>query len=310
MRHFILSGVALVLYLTTHVATAEAHGIRRVPTDHATIQAAVDAAEAGDLILVRGGAHCGATITKEVHLVALWNARIVGCAAPANGLLRIGFFLPDERASGTTIHGFAFDGEGIADDDLEPLAFAVLARDAHDVQVVGTRVRGTVQAISNTNGDGWLVAANVIRDLGLFGCPGFCGGGVGVVMQNRLGGDETSWGNKVIGNLVSGAIPDGHEAFAMVGVFVLAQDRPLVAANVLRIPANPEAGVEGIGVHVANTCCGLPEPFPFTERAVLVGNDGRCSELVLVVDPGNADGAVIHGNRGVERIEGVTRTFH
>jgi hypothetical protein len=297
----------LLLFAAGRVAEAAVH---RVPGDYPTIQAAVDAAGDGDLVLVRPGHYCGATITKEVHLIAAWNAHVIGCAAPApaDGDLRIGFFLPDERASGTSITGFSFDGAGVSDAHLEPLAFAVLARGAHQVTVLGNRIRGTVQAITNTDGDDWFVAGNVVHDLGLFGCPGHCGGGVGIVVQNRSG--DVGWGNKVVGNFVAGAIPDGQAAFGMAGIFVLAQDRPLVAANVLVIPANPAAAlVEGIGVHVASTCCGLPDPFPFTTRATVVGNDGCASGFVLVVEPGNAVGAVIHGNRGVERIEGVVRTF-
>lgn len=307
MRNRMTLGVLCGLLLTVAGATAEA-AVRRVPADYATIQAAVDAADDGDLVLVRAGQHCGATLTKEVHLVGAWNARIVGCAAPARGLLRIGFFLPDERASGTSIVGFSFDGEGVADDNLEPLAFGVLARGAHDVTVLGNRIHGTVQAITNTDGDDWFVAGNVVRDLGVFACPGNCGGGVGIVVQNRSG-DDVSWHNKVVGNFVEARIPDGQDLFGMAGVFVLAQERPLVAANVFVLPDNPAAAGEGIGVHVASTCCGLPQAFPFTTGAVVVGNDGCASQFVLVVDPGNAEGAVIHGNRGVERIEGVVRTF-
>jgi hypothetical protein len=300
----------IVSLFTLLLLTASAQAAtRRVPADFPTIQAAVDAASDGDLVVVRGGSYCGATITKEVHLVGGWNARIVGCPAPAQGLLRIGFFLPDERASGTSIHGFTFDGEGVSNDNLEPLAFAVLAREAHDVVVFGANVRGTVQAITNTDGDDWFVAANVIHDLRLFECPGFCGGGVGIVLQDRLGNDDRGWRNRALGNFVSGVLPDGQDAFGMIGVLALAQERPMIIGNVLAIPDNAAAAGEGVGVLVTNTCCGLPDSFATTRHAIVTCNDGRASELVLVVDPGNAEGAVLHANRGVQRIEGVTQTF-
>lgn len=81
---------------TAGAASAQAD-VLRVPAEHATIQLAVDAAEHGDRIVVRAGTWCGATITKEVHLVGV-GATIVGCDAPAlGGGLRIGFFLPARR---------------------------------------------------------------------------------------------------------------------------------------------------------------------------------------------------------------------
>ena len=300
--------VLLPLLLLVSLSASAQAALRRVPAQYATIQAAVDAADDGDVIRVGAGEHCGATITREVHLVGSWNTSIVGCAtpAPALGLLRVGFFLPDERASGTTIHFFRFDGAGVSDDNLEPLAFGVFARDAHGVSVIGTRTTGTVQAISNTDGDGWFIAGNHIRDLTLFECPGFCGGGSAIVIHKTIDDGQPAWGNSVIGNRVSGAIPDGHELFDMTGVFVRGQERPVVAANVLGMRDNPAALARGIGVLVSSTCCGLPEPILPTTRAVIVGNDGRASELAVVVEDGNAEGAVIAGNRGVNVIEGDT----
>ena len=59
---------------------------RRVPERYATIQAAVDAADAGDVIDVGPGRHCGATIDRPVRLDGNGRAVIVGCAeGPALG---------------------------------------------------------------------------------------------------------------------------------------------------------------------------------------------------------------------------------
>ncbi len=303
-----LLGGLTTLWLLARPADAATY---RVPHDYGTIQAAVDAADAGDTIRVGPGEHCGATIDKEVHLVGGVFTSIVGCAAPVLfGDLRVGFFLPDERASGTTIKLFHFDGEGVSDDDLEPLAFAVFGREAHGVVVIGNRVTGTVQAITNTGGDGWLVLANLIRELTLFECPGPCGGGVGIVMQKRipLGDPEpTAWGNVVLGNSVSGAIPEGHDEFGMTGILLLGQDRVVVSGNRLRIRTNPGLALApSVGIEVASSCCGLPAELEPVTRAIILGNDGRDSELALVVEEGNAEGGFIAGNRGVNVIEGVT----
>ena len=149
---------------------------RRVPERYATIQAAVDAADAGDVIDVGPGRHCGATIDRPVRLRGDGRAVIVGCAdgpVLANGV-RAGFRLPGadgaSAASGTQIEGFVFDGRGVSAANLDPLGVAIIATFANDVRVERNRVLGTVQGITNTGGDRWVIAHNVIDDLGVFDC--------------------------------------------------------------------------------------------------------------------------------------------
>ena len=60
-------------------APAANAAVLRVPSQFATIQAAVDAATAGDEIRVGPGRYCGATITKPVALRGLGGPTIVGC---------------------------------------------------------------------------------------------------------------------------------------------------------------------------------------------------------------------------------------
>jgi len=150
--------------------TAEAR-VRRVPGSYPTIQGAVDAAGPGDLIDVGPGSYCGARLDRPVALVGHGRATIVGCAegpALSNGL-RAGFILPGadgaSAASGSSIEGFVFDGRGIAADDLEPLAVAIIGTFASDVRVERNLILGTIQAITNTGGDRWFIAGN--RILGL-----------------------------------------------------------------------------------------------------------------------------------------------
>ena len=264
---------------------AAAAAVRRVPGSYATIQAAVDAAGAGDIIDVAPGRHCGARIDRPVTLLGHGRATIIGCAdGPAlSSGVRAGFQLPGadgaSGASGTHIEGFVFDGRGISADNLEPLGVAIIATFASHVRVERNVILGTVQGITNTAGDSWLIVHNVIRDLTVFDCTGaLCGGGDGIVIQiardpTAVPGGPEAAGNRpkdnvVVGNVIEGDIPDGFEAFDMAGVFVFAADRTVVARNRLSLPDNPNADAEGIGVLVDNSCCGLP--------AIVPGRATRC----------------------------------
>ena len=289
---------------------------RRVPERYATIQAAVDAADAGDIIDVGPGRHCGATIDRPVRLRGDGRAVIVGCAdgpVLANGV-RAGFRLPGvdgaSAASGTQIEGFVFDGRGVSAANLEPLGVAIIATFANDVRVERNRVLGTVQGITNTGGDRWVIVHNLIDDLGVFDCSGaLCGGGDGIVIQlSTAVPDSRPQRNFVAGNVVSGAIPDGFGVFSMVGVFVFAADGTVVTNNRLSIPDNPNADAIGQGVLVDNSCCGQPAVTPGARNTVVTFNDGRGSEIAVEIDGTggeNTQGLVLFGNLGPVVVEGA-----
>lgn len=314
--------VAAALLLASSVATAAAR-VHKVPSQHATLQEAVDAAGPGDLILVAPGEYCGATVDKRLTFVGLGHPRIVGCAegpALAAGQ-RIGFLLPgaggESDATGTQIHGFVFDGRGVSSDNLEPLALGVLARFASDVWLIGNTFLGTTQAITSSAGDRWLIVGNRVDGLTLFDCTGICAGGDGIVIQIARAGLEVEGGaenpvnrpehNHIIANRISGAIPDGFDVFSMAAILVLAADDTHVVANRVAIPDNPTADAAGIGVLVSNSCCGLPQRFiPGSRDTRVVANDGRESEFVLVVEGQggeNLEGFRAFANRGAVRIE-------
>jgi hypothetical protein len=292
----------------------------RVPADAATVQAAIDKASDGDTIKVGPGRWCGATIDREVHLVGGWGTTIQGCAAmlQPNGL-RAGFLLVDDRASGTSIRGFRFDGAGVSVTNTDPVGLAILGRDAHGVSVTGNWIEGTVQGITNTRGDGWFVAANVIHDLTIFGCVdpgGRCGGGVGIVVQQRDVDGPRATGNIVLFNDISGATPDGLSIVSLAGVFVLGQDHPVIALDRIAIPHNPAApAADAIGINVTDVCCGDPTGLLTTTHAIIVGNDGRKTPTAVQVDrdasggTGNSLGAVIEHNLGVVRVDGAVVSF-
>src|SRR3954469_5750164 len=290
--------------------------VRRVPERYPTIQAAVDAADTGDVIDVAPGRHCGATIDRPVQLQGDGRAVIVGCAdgpVLANGV-RAGFRLPGvdgaSGASGTRIEGFVFDGRGVSAANLDPLGVAIIATFANDVRVERNRVLGTVQGITNTGGDRWVIVHNVIDGLGVFDCTGaLCGGGDGIVIQiSTAAPDNRPSRNLVAGNVVNGNIPDGFGVFSMVGVFVFAADGTVVTGNRLSIPDNANADAIGQGVLVDNSCCGQPAVTPGARNTVVTFNDARGSQIGVEVDGTggeNTGGLVLFGNLGPVVIEGA-----
>jgi len=305
-----LSGCALLSLLAV-APTGWAAGHRehenervlRVPQQYPTIQGAVDAATDGDRIVVSRGRFCGATLTRRVSLIGKRGATIVGCDAPVTGAFRIGFFLPDARASGSSIRGFRFDGRGVSNANLTPIGAGILGRSADDVTVLDNEIDGTFQAITNTDGSGWTVLFNRIEHLTALTCDGGCAGGDAIVFQQRLVLDRRPRGNLAAFNDVQGDIPDGLNEFSMTGVFVLGQARARVVGNTFRIPHNPAAEAQGVGVLVSDHCCAAVVVSTSVKTDILF-NDGRRSELVLRVDPdthggdGNLEGARIFGNRG------------
>jgi hypothetical protein len=296
-------------------AGSAAANVRFVSQQNPDIQGAIDASDDGDFIFVFPGDYCGATITAGVRLVGLGFPRIVGCPEPAfSDGQRIGFLLDgadgESPATGTRISGFVFDGEGVSNENLEPIAYGVLARFASDVRVVGNVFLGTVQAVTNSAGDDWQILLNSVEGLTLFDCVGACGGGDAIVVQIARGGLEVPGGaanrinrperNVVVANRISGAIPDEFDVFDMIGIFVMSADRTLVAANHIAIPENPTGAARGIGILVTNFCCGVPDHFlPGARNTAVILNDGRRSQFVLAVaGPENTQGLIVFGNRG------------
>ncbi len=317
-------GIVVVCCLLAPAAAQARPHVRNVPATYPTIQAAIDASTAGDVVDVAPGSYCGATVTTPVTLVGHGRATIVGCpeSPTISGVLRAGFLLAGadgtSTASGTRIDGFTFDGRGIADDNLEPLALGVFARFANEVRVEDNLFEGTIQAITNTAGDGWFIAHNRIEGLTLFDCTGtLCAGGDGIVIQLARDAVAAAGGpgaavnrpehNVVLGNQVSGAIPDRFDVFSMAGIFVLAADDTLVERNDIDLPDNPTADATGDGILVSNVCCGEPEITPGARHTVVIFNDGRDSQFGVVVEGtggANTGGLVLFGNSGPVMVEG------
>ena len=283
-----------------------------VPEDHATIQLAVDAASSGDKINVGPGQWCGATIAKRLDLFGQGNATIIGCTGSPvlAGVLRIGFSLSGVGASGTTIRHFVFDGQGTSNANFDPLSFAVFARDASDVTIEQNIIAGTIQAITNTGGSGWTVNHNKIQDFSVLACDGdFCGGGVGIVFQERAGTAVRQTDNAAMFNQISGVIPDNFDVFSMAGILILGgQDGSIIQKNRIAIPDNSTSLAEGQAIVVTDACCGILTPFSTAINSTIAKNDGRDSELGLVITldggggTGNTVGTTLRGNLGVNDI--------
>jgi hypothetical protein len=189
------------------------------------------------------------------------------------------------------------------------------------VHVRGNRFFGTVQAITNTAGDRWVIAHNDIHDLTLFDCTaGLCAGGDGIIVGPAVGtvaapggpaaAVNRSEGNFVFANEINGTIPDGFDEFSMVGIFVFGADDTVVRDNRIAIPDNPSSTAAGEGVLVSNSCCGNPDDVvvPGSRNTLVLFNEGRASGRVLNVEGTggeNTQGLVRFGNRGVELIEGI-----
>jgi hypothetical protein len=323
LRASVLSGLGCcVALLSTGVAHA---ATLRVPAQYPTIQAAVDAAAPGDRIRVSRGRYCGATLTKPVSLEGRGRPRIIGCdtSPMLTTGLRAGFYLPGSQgnnpASGSRIRGFVFDGKGVSNQNLAPLSFGVFARFANDVVVERNRFEGTVQAITSTAGDRWLIRRNRIRHLTLLDCTGRCTGGDGIVIALGRGAIAAPGGtsaplnrpedNIIVDNRIEGIAPDAFGVFSMVGILMLSADHTTVLSNKLQLRDNPNAAAVGQGILVSNTCCGLGTSFlPGSRFTTLAFNDARKSEQGIVVegsDGANTEGLFLHRNRGSLIIEGT-----
>jgi nitrous oxidase accessory protein NosD len=320
-RAFWLLGLSIVV--TCFSARANA-ALLRVPSQYPTIQAAIDAASDGDRIRVSSGEYCGAVVSKRVTLEGRGRPRIIGCTGGPTVTTgtRVGFFLPGARgvnpASGTSIRGFVFDGRGVSNQNLAPLSFGVFARYAHDVRVTRNRFLGTVQAITNTGGDRWVIKRNRIRGLTVLDCTLHCTGGDGIVIA--LGRTLPAPGgaaeplnrpenNLVSKNSISGTAPDNFGVFSLAGVLLLSADHTTVVGNRLAMRDNPNAAAVGQGILVSNTCCGLGISFlPGSRNTTLAFNRGKQSEVAIVVEGtggANTEGLFLFRNQGKVVIEGT-----
>ena len=169
-----------------------------VPGDYPTIQAAIDdpTVLAGDQIVVDGGTHAGATVTKPVHIKGVDGATITSgpffVNHPLGGELNYGFVFPaDHSGDGTTIEHLAFDG----------VEFPVFSRGTDGVTVSHTTMQGPVQGVTSYAGSGWTIEHNEIVDL-----VSICGGGIGVIVGDNSAAAAGVRDNVIAHNDVHGTL--------------------------------------------------------------------------------------------------------
>jgi hypothetical protein len=296
--------------------------IIQVPQDYPTIQLAVNAATAGDMIRVGPGQWCGARITKQLDLEGEGGATIIGCpdgtpgpSSLGGGLFRIGFRVNAVDASGTTIRHFTFDERGWTFANPTPLALGVFAANgaspsADNVIVEHNQFLGGLLGIES-GGSGWSISHNVFDSTTIDPVTGVGGGAI--VLVN---GVSPAMNNTVSFNKISMIVPAGtlpsfitQINIPVLGVLVQAEDNTLLTNNKISIALGPGAAAGTFTAGIVVTDLG---PGFTSMNSVIVNNDGRGTNYAVVITldstggTGNAVNTTLRGNFGVNSINALT----
>jgi hypothetical protein len=281
-----------------------------VPQEFPTIQAAIDAANPGDTILVAEGRWCGAIVRKTVNLVGGDDdSTIIACAnnaGPAN--LKRGLSM-QAAASGSSVRHFTFDGAGYSDANTTPIAIAIGSNlNANNITVEHNRFVGGLFGV-NINGTGWNVSDNTFEDFTLLNPPN-CLGGAAIVSSN-LG--PALFTQTFKHNKIRSSVPAGSSSVCSwitevdvpaAGIVVAGQDGTTMGQNKISIGPN-QNGDSGAGVIVSDQLNGSPGS-PFSVNVLITDNDARGSAFGVIITTGNTQGAVVRDNKGNNLISGVT----
>ena len=188
VRSVVVLAVAVLLSLSSSPLGARS-GQWMIPGDFASIQDAIDSAmvQDGDSILVGPGDFDGALVSKAVDIRGIGGATIDNGPLHLQGLVQ-GFLLM-AGSDGASISHFTFTTD-----------LSIMNGDGVDnVSVTQNRFIGSIQAVSNWRGSGWIISHNVIADL-----RSRCGGGIGILVADFSGGTVQS--NVVSHNTVQGTL--------------------------------------------------------------------------------------------------------
>ena len=213
---FGLGSVVILSFFIILSFNAPARDLIRVPAEYATIQLAVDAANAGDLIVVAPGDYEGAVVNKPVTIRGIGKARIIEGVPWMAGspFIRTAFRL-DLLAGG--------DGAKISHFTIEcnpELRYGIYSRGANDVMVSHMIIRNCFDGIVNYNGNGWRIVHNRFE--------GFPAGGDGIIIGEYIG--RTANENVIAFNrIVDPAIPE--QGYSTPGIILASYYNGAVREN-------------------------------------------------------------------------------
>jgi hypothetical protein len=313
-RRFLL-GLFFALAMLFQPVLTFAQGTIHVPQDFPTIQAAIDAANPGDTILVAEGRWCGAFVTKPVNLVGNDDdTTIISCPTnfgPANAKRG---FLMRTAASGSSVRHFTFDGAGYSDSNQTPLALGIGSNlNANNITVEHNHFLGGELGI-NINGNGWTVNDNIFEGFVVLNPPD-CTGGAAIAATN-LGPPSfpQPFTQTIKHNKISSTVPAGSSPFCswvtevdvpMAGIVVSGQDGTTIQQNKISIASN-QNGDGGAGIIVTDRFNGDTLIVPASVNLMITDNDARGSAFGVIVITGNTQGALIRDNKGNNLVSGAT----
>jgi hypothetical protein len=143
-----------------------------VPTDYATIQAAINAASSGDTIIVSSGSYAGAIINQSVSIQGGQGGEsIITSGVPykdGSGLTTA--FRIEDTADQAEIRDFT-----IPCNATTSYYFAIFSRNADDIIVDSLLINDAVQGITNWGGSNWEITNNLLNNTEAAG-----GGGIAI----------------------------------------------------------------------------------------------------------------------------------
>ena len=284
-------------------STAAALSAHQVP---GVIDALIATAPEGQTLHIRHKMICGFVVPKRVAIDG-HGVQVVACPSAPSPIasandLKAGVLL-DAAASGSQLQGFVFQGKGASSGEVGALAFGVFSRGAEDVVITRNHFWGTVQAITTVGGKGWVITKNRIRDLEVFGCPGHCAGGVGIVLAHSPATVASSSGALVWKNRITAVEPPSGLLFSVTGILAWSTERASVLRNRVSLKGSPTRGIDvtrtaQAGMVIEAACGG----------ARILENRARAEEPIRV-DPACMEGTITLDNREVTTSEALVASW-
>jgi hypothetical protein len=304
-----LSTLLLAMPLLLPAGASFAQTTIHVPQNFPNIQAAIDAANPGDTILVAEGRWCGAILNKPVNLVGVDDdSTIIACpnnAGPAD--LKRGLLM-QPGASGSTVSHFEFDGAGFSDTNRTPLGIGIGSNaNANNITVEHNHFLGGLLGV-NAIGTGWNVSHNVFEGFTILNPPN-CLGGTAI---SSVGFAPALLKQTFNHNKITSHTPDGTSPVCswindldvpMAGIVISGHDGTVIAQNKISITPNLH-GDAAAGIIVSDQLNGRTGSASL--NLVITDNDARGSAFGVIVTTGNTQGDLVRDNKGNNLISGAT----